>query len=253
METALAVGGWLMIIATLLPLSRSDAWWVRIFDFPRLQLTLCFIAIFTMYVMVREDPSAADNVFLALLGLCLGYQLCRMYPYTPLARVEVQRSSRGESDSALSVLISNVYMDNRCAQALRELVSENDPDILLFVETDAWWEHALGDLQADYPYTVRSIRDNTYGMLLYSRLELKNAELRFLVQDDVPSIAAEVLQLLVVRQVHLTQQHAVTGAPADEAPQLAQEPVGVGQARAVDAQRLEDGHVEPLGRGLPHE
>lgn len=192
METALAIGGWIMICATLLPLSRSDAWWVRIFDFPRLQLTLCFIAIFAMYVLVREDPSAADNVFLGLLAVGLLYQLGRMYPYTPLSRVQVERSSREDSDSALSILISNVYMGNRRVNSLREILAENDPDIMLFVETDAWWEQALSYLEATHPHSARCILDNTYGMLLYSRLELRNAEVRFLVQEDVPSIATEV-------------------------------------------------------------
>jgi endonuclease/exonuclease/phosphatase (EEP) superfamily protein YafD len=192
LETALAIGGWIMIGATVLPLSRSDAWWVRIFDFPRLQLTLCFIVIFAMYVMVREDPSTADNVFLGLLAVGLAYQLGRMYPYTPLARVQVKRGSKEASDRALGILISNVYMENRCAKLLRELISENDPDIMLFVETDAWWEQALSDLEGGYPHSARCILDNTYGMLLFSRLELRNAEVRFLVENDVPSIAAEV-------------------------------------------------------------
>jgi endonuclease/exonuclease/phosphatase (EEP) superfamily protein YafD len=193
LETALAVAGWLMIGASLLPLSQSDVWWVRIFDFPRLQLTLCFLVIFAMYVLVREDPSAADHVFLGTLAACLTYQLWRMYPYTPLARVEVKRGSRHEAESAVGILISNVYMDNRNTNVLRELIAENDPDLMLFVETNAWWEQALSDLEASHPYTVRSIKDNTYGMLLFSRLELKNAKVQFLVQDDVPSIATEVL------------------------------------------------------------
>jgi endonuclease/exonuclease/phosphatase (EEP) superfamily protein YafD len=182
-----------MIGATLLSLSRSDAWWVRIFDFPRLQLTLCYLVIFAMYVLVREDPSAADHVFLALLAACLAYQLWRMYPYTPLARVEIARGSSDHHDSAVGILISNVYMDNRNTKVLRELIAENEPDLMLFVETNDWWEQALGDLATSYPYTVRSIKDNTYGMLLFSRLELRNAKVQFLVQDDVPSIKAEVL------------------------------------------------------------
>lgn len=206
METALAIGGWLMIGASLLPLSRSDAWWVRIFDFPRLQLTLCFVVIFALYVLVQEDPSAADHVFLGLLAACLTYQLWRMYPYTPLARVEVERSSRQEVGSAVGILISNVYMDNRNTKVLRELVTENDPDLMLFVETNAWWEQALSEFEASHPYTVRSIKDNTYGMLLFSRFELKNAKVQFLVQDDVPSIATEVLlpsgQSIQLRCVH---------------------------------------------------
>jgi endonuclease/exonuclease/phosphatase (EEP) superfamily protein YafD len=192
LETALAIAGWIMIAATVLPLSRSEAWWVRIFDFPRLQLTLCFIAIFVMFLLVREDPSVADNVFLGLLALCLAYQLVRMYPYTPLARVQVKRSSKKESDAALSILISNVFMENRCAKKLKAFISENDPDIMLFVETDAWWEQALDDLEASYPRVVRCALDNTYGMLLYSRLELIDAKVRFLIQDDVPSIATGV-------------------------------------------------------------
>jgi endonuclease/exonuclease/phosphatase (EEP) superfamily protein YafD len=192
LETALTIVGWMMICATALPLSRSDAWWVRIFDFPRLQLTLCFIAVFAMYVIIREDPSTADNIFLGLLALCLAYQIGRMYPYTPLARVQVERGSGERSTGVLSILISNVYMENRCAKALRGIISENDPDIMLFVETDGWWEQALCYLKAGYPHTAQCIQDNTYGMLLYSRLELRNTKVQFLVQDDVPSISAEV-------------------------------------------------------------
>lgn len=203
-----------MIGATLLPLSRSDAWWVRIFDFPRLQLTLCYLVIFAMYVLAREDPSAADHVFLALLAACLAYQLWRMYPYTPLARVEVARGSSDQRDSAVGILISNVCMDNRNTKVLRELIAENDPDLMLFVETNAWWEQALGDLETSYPYTVRSIKDNTYGMLLFSRLELRNAKLRFLVQDDVPSIAAEV-RLPSGKSIQLRCVHPRPPAPQE--------------------------------------
>jgi hypothetical protein len=43
-----------------------------------------------------------------------------------------------------------------------------------------------------HPYTVVQPQDNTYGMLLYSRLVLPNAKVQFLVQDDVPSIQANM-------------------------------------------------------------
>ena len=192
METVLAVGGWVMIAATVLPFSRSDAWWVRVFDFPRLQLTLCFIVIFATYVLVREDPSTADNIFLGLLALSLAYQLMRMYPYTPLARVQVEWTEKNPPEDVLSILICNVYMNNRRARVLRNLISANDPDVILLVETDAWWDQALRELENSHPHAIKRAQDNTYGMLLYSRAELRNVRVRFLVQDDVPSIAAEV-------------------------------------------------------------
>ena len=40
MEIALITLGSLMIVATVLPLSRSEVWWIRIFDFPRLQIVV---------------------------------------------------------------------------------------------------------------------------------------------------------------------------------------------------------------------
>ena len=192
LETALAISGWIMIAATVMPFSRSDAWWVRIFDFPRLQFTVCSIVIFAVYLLVREDPSGIDHLFLGLLGLCLAYQLWRMFPYTPLKHVQVEWSSKDRPDAQLGIFICNVFMDNRRAPALRKLIDENDPDIILVVETDEWWEQALRDLEASYPHVVRRVLDNTYGMLLYSRLELVNPKVRFLIEDDVPSIAAEV-------------------------------------------------------------
>lgn len=43
-------------------------------------------------------------------------------------------------------------------------------------------------IEEDYPHQIKAPLENTYGMLLYSRLPLKNGEVRYLVEDDIPSI-----------------------------------------------------------------
>jgi endonuclease/exonuclease/phosphatase (EEP) superfamily protein YafD len=177
-----------MIAATAIPLVRADAWWVRVFDFPRLQIALVLILTFSIYVLVREDPSVADHVFLALLTVAVVYQAYRMYPYTPLCRKQVQASKDAEAERTFSLLISNVQMTNRTADVLRRLIDQHDPDIILTVETDRWWEKALADLERSHPHVVRQVQDNTYGMLLHSRLELRDVRVEFLVEDDIPSI-----------------------------------------------------------------
>jgi endonuclease/exonuclease/phosphatase (EEP) superfamily protein YafD len=73
------------------------------------------------------------------------------------------------------VLCANVLMSNRNAAGLRRLIEENDPDLVFTAETDAWWQQALQPLETSHPYTVLQPQDNTYGMLLYSRLELLDA------------------------------------------------------------------------------
>jgi endonuclease/exonuclease/phosphatase (EEP) superfamily protein YafD len=214
LEVALSIVGWLMVAATVLPLVRSEFWLVRVFDFPRLQITVIFGVVFVIYLMAREDPSHADNVLLAAMSLCLAYQLWRMWPYTPLHRNQVQRADREDPERSLSILISNVLMTNRDSGKLRALVHEQDPDIILVVETDAWWQAQLREFERSHPHTLSHPSDNTYGMLLYSRLPLVDPRIRFLVEEDVPSIRTGV-QLRSGERVQLCGLHPRPPAPGE--------------------------------------
>ena len=71
-------------------------------------------------------------------------------PYTRLWPVEVRRTGDARGPRTISLLIVNVLMDNRAADRLTEIITANDPDLVLAVETDDWWcrqlERALGQL-----------------------------------------------------------------------------------------------------------
>ena len=69
---------------------------------------------------------------------------------------------------------------------------EHDPDLILVAEANDWWDERLRVLDEDYPYSVKRPQENYYGMLLFSKLELGSPELRFLVEEDVPSIRTSV-------------------------------------------------------------
>lgn len=213
-ESVLVGLGLVVVVATLLPLLRREDWWIRIFDFPRLQITVLAAAVLVAYVVVREGRGLLDNVFLALLTGALLYQCWRMFPYTPLAKKQVQQSRLDSAESRVSLLFANVLMTNRDAETLKRLVREADPDIVLAVETDAWWQKALGELERTHPHTVQNPLDNTYGMLLYSRLPLHGAEVKFLVQQDIPSIHARV-ELRTGQQIELRCVHPRPPAPSE--------------------------------------
>ncbi len=212
MEIALIAIGFLMIMATALPLLRKDAWWIRVLDFPRIQITILSAATMAAYLTLRGDTGIASNLFLAVLSLCLLYQSYMMRPYTFLSRKQVQRSRNPRKESSLSLLFANVLIDNRNAAHLREIIRENDPDIILAVETDEWWSEQLKELEQTNPFTVHQPQDNAYGMILYSRLELINPEIKFLVQDDVPSIHA-LVRLPSGQQVELHCLHPKPPVP----------------------------------------
>ncbi|MEW5743900.1 MAG: endonuclease/exonuclease/phosphatase family protein [Nitrospirota bacterium] len=178
----------LLIAATLLPLIRKEAWWIRIFDFPRVQIAVAGGMVIILWLMLFPGRGTAETALLLLLGIAVLYQSYRMYPYTPFAGAQVVQSSRSDPEEALSLVVSNVLMTNRRAADYIALIRAADPDLVLAAEPDRRWEEELRPLEGDYPYTVKYPLDNTYGMLLYSRLELRNPAVRFLVEPDIPSI-----------------------------------------------------------------
>jgi endonuclease/exonuclease/phosphatase (EEP) superfamily protein YafD len=180
------------IASTLVPFIRSDAWWIRIFDFPRIQIAAISTLILAGDLAFRKDTSLSGHIIHVVLTLCILYQAYKIRPYTVFARKQVERAKQPRNESTVSLLLANVKMDNRNSILLRQIITEADPDVILIVEADEWWQTELRRFATIHRFTVQQPQDNTYGMLLYSRLELVAPEVRFLIEDDVPSIRAAV-------------------------------------------------------------
>lgn len=203
-----------MIVATLLPFARLDDWWIRIFDFPRLQIAVVSAVVLVLTGLVHEGSGLVHSLWQLTLAACALYQAWCMLPYTPLQAQQVQDSAHADPAATVSLLCANVLMSNRNAAGLCRLIEENDPDLILMAEADAWWQQALQHLSHSHPFSVQQPQDNTYGLLLYSRLELLNARVMFLVQDDVPSIHARV-RLPCGQELELRCLHPRPPAPGE--------------------------------------
>lgn len=203
------------IIWTLLPLFRHDAWWVRAFEFPRVQVAILSFIILSFYIYVVGWRNIEDKLLILVLILCIAFQLIRIAKYTPVYPTQLKSTSRPcLEEENLSLLVTNVLTPNRNADALLRLIRERNPDIVLTVETDVWWQSRLDILEASYPYSVKHPLDNLYGMHLYSRLKLIDPEVLFLVEDNVPSIHAKI-KLLSGHQVELHCLHPAPPSPTE--------------------------------------
>lgn len=182
-----------VLITTGLPLFRASFWWVRIFDFPRAQIAaLCLITIILYSIYLRFKKKWQIALFCLLLS-AFAYQLVLIIRYTPLYPVQAKAGSREKKENQFSIMQSNIKMDNRGAESFKKLVYQYKPDILLINEADKWWARQLSALDSLYPYSMKKPLDNTYGMMLYSKLPLKDTEVNFLVKDDIPSMFATVV------------------------------------------------------------
>lgn len=185
---AIWILGLALLVATLLPFVESNEWWIRVLGFPRPQFAALLGVVLVVAVLVLERSRPATWLFLTSLLLALGYQVYRIVYFTPLVPVQAMGSEACEERSTVRLLIANVLDSNRRSRPLLDMIREVDADVLHLVETDEWWDDELAVLESSYPFVVRQPQDNTYGMHLLSRLELIEPEVRFLLEEDVPSI-----------------------------------------------------------------
>lgn len=76
---------------------------------------------------------------------------------------------------------------NRQADKLLSMIEQYQPDIVLTLESDQWWQDQLDQaLEDKWPNSVKIPLDNLYGMHMYSRLTLSETEVKWLIQDDIP-------------------------------------------------------------------
>ncbi|PAT37474.1 endonuclease/exonuclease/phosphatase family protein [Vandammella animalimorsus] len=182
-----------LALLTLLPLHPARVWWVRIWDFPRLQLALLLAALLLAQALWLDFSRWHAWLAVATTALCALYQVWWILPYTPLWRHEVRWADAHEQGPRLRIMAANVLTPNRNADAVLALVRQHRPDVLVTLETDAWWEQQLQPLRQHYPHYVACPQDNLYGMHLYARLPLDEVQVQYLVEPHVPSIHASLL------------------------------------------------------------
>ena len=176
---------------TFLPLWPTDRGWVRIWDFPRLQIAvLLVVASAGLLWAARARGALAWSTVAAALAAVI-WQAVHVTPYTPLVPKQLAGVDDCPDGRHLSLLNVNVFQDNRNYDALLDLVARVDSDVLLLLETDERWARAVGPLERRYPYRIARPLPNTYGMMLFSKLPLQG-EVLYRLQPRIPSIAARL-------------------------------------------------------------
>ncbi len=157
-----------------------------------MQLSAAASLLILIQFLCLDLSSAQSWVLISITIICMAWQLWWILPYTILWRSEVKKTKNYSPDRKLSILTANVLTPNRQADALLKLVKQYAPDVLVTLESDQWWQGHLDTLQADMPYSIKCPLDNLYGMHVYSHLPLEDAEISYLVEDDIPSMHAQI-------------------------------------------------------------
>ncbi len=179
----------LLAAVTLLPLSTSQAWWVRMWDFPRVHVAAGFVIVAAAALFM---PGPARLILLATALAGAAYQVWRIRPYTPLAAHEMDFAP--DAADGVTLFTANVLKENEEHARLIALIERVDPDVLFLMETDTTWIAALEPVLARYPSVLREPRDdNHYGLVFATRLEMTEGQAVYLTPDETPSVLAELV------------------------------------------------------------
>lgn len=208
-----------IIVISFVHLIRLEYWWIRIWDFPHLQLFV--LTVIGLVAWLALDYSVQWPVMLLPIGLvgAFLYQGWLIYPYTPLHAKEVRSMGPkavgpATDPNTVRLLTANVYQENTNTHDVLKLIQKHQPDIVLLLETNDAWKRAMQSIETDYPHQIMCPLENMYGLLFYSRFPMLSHELRFLIQDDIPSIYVE-FAMRSGQRIHFYGVHPMPPSPTE--------------------------------------
>jgi len=174
-------------------------------------LNIALIALILYFSFPKETK---DWIVLAGLLINLSYLIYLVFPFTALGKKQIITSLRSDGIDNLRILIANVYQENRQSKDYHNLIAMCEPDLILMVETNKWWQNEMDSIQKTYQHQLKAPLENTYGMLLYSKLPLSDAKVNYLVKSDIPSMEATI-ELRSGQQVKLFCLHPEPPVPQE--------------------------------------
>lgn len=181
-----------MVVVALLPLVPSGQWWVRVWDFPRLQLTALLVLPLLLLGMHAwlSRPRKEHFALLAVILAIGSWHLWHILPFTSVWSTEVPSAEiqPDKPQPTVKVLTANVTYSNDHYAEILAMVEREDPDLLLLIEVDDALDEGLVPLDETYPYRVGEVREEGLGIVLWSRIPLLEQSVQHLVSERRPSV-----------------------------------------------------------------
>ena len=150
-----------LLLVTLLPLVPVGKWWVRLCDFPRLQIgAVGALPVASLVWWARSSGCTLEHN--AWLMLCIAIstrQLSEIFPYLPGWWKELPDRADGVRPST-SICVMNLKFENASKLEVVEQLRELECELLLLIEVNEAWEAAFEWLKQRYANRVGELYSN---------------------------------------------------------------------------------------------
>lgn len=172
----------LTCMATLMGFAGQFGWVLDLAAHFRVQYTMV-LGLGALSAAVRRKRGWAI-IFAGFALLNMALLMPRLLPGVEVAISDDEPVFRG--------LVANINSEHRYPDAIRRVITDEDPDFILLLEITPWMLEQLADLADGYPYWVAEPREDNFGMALFSRQPLLKTEILRFGPIKLPSILAEL-------------------------------------------------------------
>jgi endonuclease/exonuclease/phosphatase (EEP) superfamily protein YafD len=121
-------------------------------------------------------------------GMAFSFMLINIAVIAPL----YLPSSRNDPNKKVyRLLLANVLQSNSSYVLIEALIKKDSPDFIVLVEPNQNWLDQLEGALIDYPYRCSRTREDSYGIALFSRVQLDHCDIRIFGDAGVPSVIAK--------------------------------------------------------------
>jgi endonuclease/exonuclease/phosphatase (EEP) superfamily protein YafD len=174
--------GFLAVLGTIAGFLGPLAWWLDLGAHFRVQYVLMFAALMVFYGVARKWKWVGGSAVFFLINLIP--VLLLLWPRAEPIPV------KGPSYRALLINVNTQAGD---PLAVIRTIQDSSPDFMVLEEINDDWMRKLEPALTNYPYRVVEPREDNFGIALLSRRPWEGAQVIYVGDAGVPSVAARVL------------------------------------------------------------
>lgn len=191
MITVISILSILIAFLCFIPLLDAEHWTVRGQEYVKI-LYLFFAILLIIFTYIYLEPSILKYALLALNVISIGYCLNKFIPLTPLFPIQLKQAENIKPERQIKIIVFNVWQKNDNYNDVAKFLIKENADIVFLLETNAAWDQGLQSVSINYPYKVKAIREDTYGLILMSNLDVVEKQINHIVTNQIPSMELEI-------------------------------------------------------------
>ena len=187
----------LFLLVTLLPFLSSGKWYIRWWDFPRLQIAVLLLLLAIIWIVdivwFRDGSGLSEPMtWVVLLFAGFIWQSSHIVPFSLVYSKEVPDSAT-QNNNAIRFMVANIDYENvETTDQVSQELEDIDADILLLVETNEKWMESLQALRSNYSHHYEHVHGEGLGLSLWSKFPILAQEKRRLVSERRVSLWTEI-------------------------------------------------------------